>query len=577
MKRKLLFLFVITFVSVINTFAQSKKRDAGFRSPLDFPLYLSGSFGELRSGHFHSGIDIKTGGVTGKRVHAIADGYVSRIKISLGGYGKALYITHPNGYMSVYGHLSKFNDTIQSYVKTTQYDRESYTVEIFPPKNLFKIKKGDVIAYTGNSGSSGGPHLHFEIRDAKTQYPLNPLLFKNIKVADHRHPLIISLALYPVDDTSLINGKNDTLILPVLGSGKNCFLKNNSIISTHGNISFGIRTYDLTDKINNKNGIYKIDLFIDTAKVFELVMDKISFYTTRYINSLIDYRYYQKRGKRIIRIQKDTNNRLFNYKTVINSGIFKFDDDRKHRITFLVSDIENNPAKLTFYVKGNLKPTDFKTAKEEKRDSNAVFVKFDKPLKIKGERFSADFPANSFYRSFYLTYNETGSNDSSLSRIIDLGSRFVPVHKRFGLSIIPDTVPPHIKEKMYIAKIEKDDIFYAGGDWKKNALYTRIREFGKYAVFADTVPPVIKALNFRSGKTVSSQKSLKLVIKDSETGIKKYRATVNGNWLLMEYDKKNDLLTYFTDEHLKKGKNNFKLVVYDNSGNKSEYEAVIIR
>ncbi len=575
MKNKWLFLFVLLLM-ITGVFAQNKKIDAGFRSPLDIPLYLSGSFGELRSGHFHSGIDIKTEGVTGKPVYSVADGYVSRIKISLGGYGKALYVTHPNGYVSVYGHLSRFNDTLQNFIKKVQYERESYTVEVFPPKNRFKVKKGDIIAYSGNSGSSGGPHLHFEIREEKSQYPVNPLLFKNIDVADHRHPLIISLAVYPVDDTSLINGKNDTLVLPVFGTGKSCHLKNNKVISAHGNISFGIRTYDLMDKINNKNGVYKIDVTVDSSKVYELMMDKISFYTTRYINSLIDFRYYQKKGKRLIRIQKDTNNRLFNYKSIENSGVFCFNDNKKHKITFEISDIENNNAKLVFYVKGDGTPVKERLKKNNKTGKNSLFVKYDKPFRVEGRHFVASFPANSFYRSFYFNYTETAGQDSSFSHIINLGSRFVPVHKRFDFTIIPDTIPHKYKDKMYMAKIDEDNIYYVGGEWKGNALYARIREFGSYAVYSDTVPPIVKTLNFPKGKLPAKQKTLKLIIKDKETGIKKYRAVLNGEWLLMEYDAKNDLLTYFVDEHLKKGKNDFKLTVYDNVGNKTDFETVIL-
>ncbi len=574
--RIVLFVLFVLLVSIYS-YGQSGKKDAGFRSPLDIPLYLSGSFGELRSGHFHSGIDIKTGGVTGKKVYAVADGYVSRIKISLGGYGKALYITHYNGYVSVYGHLSGFNDTLENFIKNTQYDRESYTVEIFPPKNRFRVKKGDVIAYTGNSGSSAGPHLHFEIREAKTQYPVNPLLFKNINVADHRHPLIVQLAVYPVDDTSLVNGKNDTLILPVLGTGNKCHLKNNQAINAHGNISFGIRTYDVMDKVRNKNGVYTIDVFIDSSEVFGLKMDKISFYTTRYINSLIDYRYYQKKKRRIIRIQKDTNNRLFNYKKVENSGVFCFDDEKKHKVVFRIKDIEGNGATLAFYVKGNPEPVSKKLVKPEKHPENGVFVKFDKPLTVNGKHFTAKFPPKTFYRSFYLTYNEYDKTDTSYSKTIVLGSRFVPVHKRFDFSIVPDTVPGNLKPKIYMGKIDEDNIYYTGGKWNGNKVTARIREFGSYALFVDTIAPEIKPIDFPQGKLPANQKMLRIKIKDAQTGIKNYKATVNGKWLLMEYDLKNDLLTYYIDNHLPEGKNDFKLTVTDNVGNVSEYETVIVR
>ncbi len=576
---KPLFFSILFFIIGEWLTAQNRYPANFFRKPLNGRLYLSGSFGELRSGHFHSGIDIKTGGIQGKKVYAIANGYVSRIKISLEGYGRALYITHPNGYTSVYGHLQRYNDTIQQFVKQTEYKNEHYLIEIFPKKDMFPVKKGEVIAYSGNSGSSGGPHLHFEIRDEKTQNPINPLLFKSINVADHRCPRIVKLAIYPVNDTSLINGKNDTLLLPVYGNGQNCYLKIKKPLKFHGNISFGIRTYDVMDNIHNKNGIFNIETFVDSIPIFGFKTDKLSFYTTRYINSLIDYRYYIKHNKRFIRTEVDTNNRLFNYYDVKNSGIINFDDDKKHKIRFIIKDANGNLAALTFFAFGNHTPISNKLKKALVKHVKGQYLLFNKPYLIKGKYFKVNFPAHAFYRSFHFRYREDSTPHSCYSHIIILGDKFIPVQKRFPLYIMPDTFPTKFKDKMYIAKLDENNgqASFVGGEWEKKFLYTKVREFGNYTILVDTTPPIIKPLNFPKGKLRKNQKTLQLEIKDSQTGIKSYRATVNGKWLLFEYDKKNNLLTYFIDKHLTKGKNRFILKVIDYRGNVAVFRTNIIR
>ncbi|MBN2614926.1 MAG: M23 family metallopeptidase [Bacteroidales bacterium] len=572
---------VVFFFTVSSLSAQQdiKIPNTVFRSPLGFPLYLSGTFGEPRSGHLHSGIDIKTQGAQGKKVYAVDNGYVSRIKVSTSGYGKALYVTHPNGLVSVYGHLSKFNWHIQQYVKKIQYERESFTVEIFPKKGELPVKKGEVIAFSGDTGGSDAPHLHFELREAKSEHPVNPLLFKGINVADHLPPKIYRLAIYPSGVNSCVNDRQDTLVYWVSGSGKHCYIKKNPLIKVSGPISFGLQTYDVLDKVHNHDGVYKIELYEDGKLVYGLRMKEISFATTRYVNSLIDYHYYVKKGRRLYRTEIDPNNRIMNYYSVKNHGVFDLKDTLVHQFKYVVSDIYGNRSVLPF----NVIKTNAVCRKNKKRSlwlAHAVHIPLDKPVKIDSGALKLRFAANSFYRPVAFPLKKYSRTNYSYSEVFGLQNRFITAQKFFTLSIKPDPVVDKLMPRLYLAYSpdrKKSDYQYAGNSWsKKGSLVARVRNMGFYTVMADTVPPVIKPINFSAKTYLKGKKALKVWINDEQTGIGKYVPKMNGHWILMEYDPKTKLLVYHPDQYLKKGKNEFELTVYDLLGNKKTYKAEII-
>jgi hypothetical protein len=568
----LLSLFLFIFVSGM---AQKQFPADYFRPPLDIPMYLSGTFGELRSNHFHAGIDIKTQGVEGKNVFAVADGYVSRIKVSLWGYGNVIYITHPNGLISVYGHLQRFNKVINRFVRKGQYKRKSYVVELFPDKDELVVKKGDVIALSGNTGGSMGPHLHFEIRDAGNQHPLNPLLYKSIKIKDRTKPVIAELAVYPVGNSSVVNNGTDTLFLPVVRKGNTYSLKNDQAINVSGKIAFGLRAYDKMDEINNKNGIYEEKLYLDSVLVFDIQMKELSFYTTRYINSLIDYNYYQKKKRRLIRTELDTNNQLSIYRTIKNNGVFNFDDTLSHQLEYMVKDAYGNSSRFMFLVKGS-NPGDVivKSRKPSKEDS-VVFVHFAKQAEINFNGFKMTFSANAFYRSQEVSYGKQAGSEENYADVYRIGSRFIPLQKRCSFSIkLNRTVVDSLYSKLYIAKVGKGgSLNYSGGVFEDGWMTGKSRSLGEFTVAIDTIPPAIKPVNVKDGKSVAKQRCLKFIIADKPTGIKNYAGFLNGKWVLMEYNPKKATLTYNFDWLLKKGKNNFKLVVIDNRDNKTVYEA----
>lgn len=266
-----------------------------FKDPLDIPIILAGDFGELRGGHFHSGLDIKTQHRQGLSVHASGSGSVSRIKIQRFGYGKAIYVQHPNGYTSVYAHLSRFSPEIEAYVKAQQYAQESYDIELYPKPGQLKVDQGELIAYSGNTGGSTAPHLHFEIRDA-SQRPMNPMLF-GIDVPDSSNPLVSDLMVYPLGDSSQVNQSQYRQELRLTKQSDGSFMSEK--IEAYGPIGFGIATVDMQDGAPNKNGIYKIETSFNGNKNLEVLMDKFSFAETDYVKRMIDYGYYESKRKRV--------------------------------------------------------------------------------------------------------------------------------------------------------------------------------------------------------------------------------------------------------------------------------------
>lgn len=571
---RIISILLVILTSTIGSFSQSSvfSRPNNFSPPVDIPIFLSGTFGELRSNHFHSGIDIKTQGSEGKLIRSIDTGWVSRIVVSTSGYGKAIYITHPNGFVSVYGHLKKFSNKIEDVVIAEQYEKESFTVQLFFEKGEISVSNGEIIGYSGNTGGSFGPHLHFEIRDEKSQHPLNPLLFNKITIKDYYRPKITQLLVYPVDENSTINGNNDTIVFELAGWGENHVLKQNRPIKVKGKVSFGIGSYDLMNKISNKNGVYSTKLFYDTTLIFNLEMNRLSFSTTRYINSLIDYNYFQKTRNRVVRTQVDTNNMLNNYKVVLNNGILEINDTLKHDLVFEIRDAYGNLSKLSFTIIG-----DDSIVKGTNKVNKGKYIDFKEKQLITMNGFKAEFPANAFYRSFYMNNQAYESDSISHSITYMLHDKYTPVHKHFSIEIEFDTVKEILQRQYYIAYSEDNiDYYYSGNKLINNKLTTRSRKLGYYQIMSDTIMPVIKEVNFANGEDISGQNNLKISITDDETGIKSYNGYLNGKWILMEYEPKKDMLIYNYDSLLITGTNEFTLEISDQVGNLSKYDAKIV-
>jgi hypothetical protein len=558
---KLLFLILVSkFV-----FSQTKYPQNYFIPPLEIPIALSGTFGELRSDHFHSGIDLRTNEVEGHKIFAIADGWVSRIKVASGGYGKALYITHENGYTSVYGHLQSFNGVIGEYVIQNQYRLESFEIDLYLNEGDIPVSQGEIMGLSGNTGRSGGPHLHFEIRD-ENQQPINPLLFGYV-VFDNTPPLINTLKTYPVDTKLPANPDDGTKVYYTQKKGSGYVLASNDTIKVAELSYFGINTFDPFNNGLNKNGVYSIRLLFDSVRVYEHTMEIFSFAETRYINSLIDYKEYKTNKRRVQKSYIDPNNKLSVYRYAKNRGILDFSDGKAHQLVYEVSDIAGNTSKLTFWAKADLN-NNSNTIKEANIISNAgeIFSYLSNNF-FQTDHLILQVPGAALYDSVFFTYHTKPALEYMLSDIHQLHYDYVPLHKWCGLSIQPTRILTGLEDKYLIAKIEENDFDPAGGTWENGYVSAQIREFGDYCILIDTIPPEIKPINVSENKNLQNQQSIRIKITDELSGIDTYRGTLNGNWILMEYDAKNDLLIYNFDDRLTKGQNIFDLEVADERKN----------
>ena len=555
---------ILFFLLVTSTcIAQNNYPQDYFGSPLEIPLILSGNFAELRSNHFHSGLDIKTQQRIGLKVLSAADGYVSRIKIQHYGYGKTLYITHPNGYTTVYAHLSEYSPTIEAYVKKHQYEVESYEIEMFPPTGDLLVKKGELVAYSGNTGGSGGPHLHFEIRD-KDELPINPLLF-GYDIKDTSKPVITSVYAYPIGDSSTINAsvRKQKLKLTPLTSGDYVTESVNAL----GDIGFAIGTFDRQDLGANANGVYNIQTFINGSQNFEVDFRKFNFDETNRLNRLIDYEHFKTTKERIQKLFND-NNDLSMLKSTNNNGFLTIKDSTSVVYKIRVTDFKNNEAWITVPVKGRAANTP-----SQNKKTTPYFIYTKGTTNLKEGNVSVDIFPDTFYDDYYLDFKVR--NDT-----LFLEEDIVPLKKTFNINYDISKYSEADKSKLYIARLvgAKKYPSYENTKRKGDILTSSIKNLGTFALARDNVKPTITPLNFKNNQWLSDFRYLKIKISDAQTDISNFRATINDQWILMEYDYKTKTLTYdFNDGVSKETKNNLKVVVTDNVGNSTTFEATFYR
>jgi hypothetical protein len=537
-----------------------------FIKPIEGTMRLSGTFGELRPNHFHSGIDIKpTIGSSGQKVLAAADGYIFRIKVESGGYGNALYVKHPNGYITVYAHLDRFNSEIEKYVREYQYKKKDFNVNIYPGPGVFDYKQGEEIARLGNTGGSGGPHLHFEIR--KGDLPMNPLLFE-LPFTDNVKPRMYELKVYHLNEEKETLESEDYK----LQSKNNIYVPGkDTLIIGAWRVGLGLKVYDHMTGVTNWNGIYRLNMYVNDTLAYSFSMDEFAFYETRFLNAHLDYKEQVKNKAYYNRCYLMPGNKLSIYNENPD-GVINLFKDKPTKIRLVAEDANGNEAESKFFLKrGEVlplksKPFNYKLA-------------YDKDEKIEFNDFFASFEAGTFYENCYLNYSRVdASSENQFSSSFILGEYTTPVHKYFDLAIQPiREIPENLKSKVYISYCDKNhEINNCGGYWSGNFLKTSVRQLGEYSIHMDTIPPSIRPINFKAN--MKSQKSFSFKIKDETPTIGKAKglnfvASVDGNWILMEYDRKNDKITHHFENEIQPGNHTFRLEVFDDRGNKSLWKS----
>ncbi|WP_053058311.1 M23 family metallopeptidase [Pedobacter sp. BMA] len=556
----ILLLFTFNPSGAQQIFTSNKYPITDFRQPLDItPPALAGSFGEIRGNHFHSGIDFRTNQREGYPVYAVADGYISRLRVQNSGFGQALYINHPNGFTTVYGHLQRFSPKIATIVKNLEYEKKSFEIDEFPDATLIPVRKGEVIAWSGNRGSSGGPHLHFEIRDTKTEETINPQFF-GIVIPDNIPPVIHGLYVYRLNGKSF-NEATPKQAIAITGAGG--LYKASAPVSLTGEVGFGVVTTDRHNGMSGTNGVYSIQLELDGKMIYTSALERFAFEDSKAINSHIDYPTYLNTKRSIQKSFVDPGNPLKIYSGLINNGRISFNDGATHQLRYIITDSKGNASTLSFTVNAGLAP-----AVTPMVPGGTIYA-FGKENEFTGEGVKVVFPKGTLYSDLNFSYKKLPKPaGNAWSEIHQIHNRFTPLHVGFNLWIKADQLPEGLRNK---ALIVNSNGSAQGGYFEDGYIKATPKNFGNFYISTDTVAPRITAVNISEGKSMAGLSKILFKISDNLSGIKSFNGYIDGQWALMEFDAKTATLWHSFDERTGAGKHTLELVVSDLKDNVRRY------
>ena len=551
--------FTISYLSFfINSLLIFGQYEKDLIAPLEIPFSLSGTFGEPRATHFHLGLDIRTQGKEGWEVKSISSGRVSRIRVSLGGYGKAIYIDHPDQTTSVYAHLQKFAPKIESYIKKFQYANESYTIQKFPKKDELLIEKGELIGFSGNTGGSSGPHLHFEIRERKSQKPINPLLY-DLPVHDEQRPQLQKLFIFfpnkshilPHIEAVSLNKTNDSIY-------------ETAKIETSGKIGLGIQMFDRQDLSYSRNGVYSTKVIVNGKLISHYEFDQLLIDESKKLYNVIDYKNYVQKRLKIFKLFYAEDIKLNFMNSLVEHGIFEIEFGKSYHILIEVEDFSGNKSIIETYIEGTKN-----TLKQVKL--RGKLIKADEDYLYSSKNKEVYFPTNTFFDTVKIEIIENGDN-------IEIGPNFFPIANPYEIKFSLNEKDSLKRIQTFIAKKFKKSFIYFPTVLNENILIAKVKELGTYTFVRDSLAPTVVPNNFKPEQWLSKFKFLSLKINDDFSGIKKYRGSINGEWILFEYEPKKKMLTYnFSDKYFENVKHKLKLEVEDNVGNKKIYQTTFFR
>jgi hypothetical protein len=547
--------------------AQTDPPHPMFRPPLDIPIEVAGNFMELRTNHFHSGLDMKTEGRIGLAVKAAADGWVSRIKISPWGYGKAVYVDHPSGYTTVYGHLSRLNGPAAAACLDAQYKARDFSIDRYYAKGELPVAEGETIAFSGNTGGSTAPHLHFEVRRTSDQHALDPQAY-GMHPVDDVPPKISGIRIEPLDSSSRVSPYMPGAVgLPVIAVNDSTYmLKPGTNIAASGIVGVSVNVTDHYSNSSNTCGIRYLTVSVDGGMVFSAHLDEIDFSTQRYANAYMDYGLFEDHGMHYNRCYKLPNNKLAVYGEEAAEGRIAVMTGKDHAVQVVATDAAGNRSKLTFVLHG-AGPTEASTWPSPEPNGVPFLYARSNTLVEKGLRFS--LPPNALYRDTRIRYRMSSPPAKAYAPLHRVQDEFTPLQLAGEITLdLTREAPAGMTSKLLVVRMDHGRPSALGGTYANGQVTARVRTFGDFTVMLDTVPPTLVPLDLR--QDMRERRGFRIKVGDNLSGLDQWTATIDGQWVLLEYNPKDRTLEHTFDMYSDRpGDHILKVEVADERGNRT--------